>query len=272
MRLRILTKGNTMNKLFSKSALYAVINPVNALDESEYDYAKFYINFFEAMKTDCLLYTKPEWLKERIHKQSEDFITDYRAAFCDTPDIDKINKDVLKYNKTFKNMDDYFNAMRMKFAGNLLEAVMEVFFKHSNSFDSRLQAFTKYEGTNNSSDDANGVDAWLTSADGIRIPVNAKHLANDATTKENPYHKLQSAALMEWRAAGVWDKCKNLPTGVIFTDSCIGRTEAGRQMKSEKFPDVIVIDETVLFKAIGTPANGLPNLAFWNAAYTDISK
>lgn len=261
-----------MNKLFSKAALYAVINPINALDETEYDYEKFYVGFFEAMKTECAAYTKPEWLKTRIHKQSVDFIADFRAAFCDTPDIDKINRQVLKCNKGFKNMDEYFNELRMKFAGNLLEAVMEVFFKHSNSFDPRLQAFTKYEGTNNSSDDFNGVDGWLSSADGIRIPVNAKHLANDAITHEDVYNKLFKAACIEWRATGVWTKCEKLPFGVIFTDSCVGRSKAGREMKSEKFPDVIIIDETTLFKAIGAPANGIPNLAFWNAAFTEIVK
>lgn len=261
-----------MNKLFSKDALYAVINPINALDETEYDYEKFYVGFFEAMKTECAAYTKPEWLKARIHKQSVDFIADFRAAFCGTPDIDKINRQVLECNKGFKNMDEYFNALRMKFAGNLLEAVMEVFFKHSNSFDPRLQAFTKYEGTNNSSDDFNGVDGWLSSADGIRIPVNAKHLANDAITHEEAYDKLFRAACREWRTAGVWTKCEKLPVGVIFTDSCVGRSEAGREMKSEKFPDVIIIDETTLFKAIGTPANSIPNLAFWNAAFTEIVK
>lgn len=263
-----------MNKLFSKSALYAVINPINALDETEYDYEKFYVGFFEAMKTECSAYTKPEWLKTRIHKQSVDFIADFRAAFCDTPDIDKINKQVLECNKGFKNMDEYFNALRMKFAGNLLEAVMEVFFKHSNSFDPRLQAFTKYEGTNNSSDDFNGVDGWLSSADGIRIPVNAKHLANDVITREKVYKDLKSAADTEWQEYddAVWVKCKKLPRGVIFTDSCVGRSEAGREMKSEKFPNVIIIDETTLFKAIGTPANSIPNLAFWNAAFTEIVK
>ena len=261
-----------MNKLFSKDALYAVINPINALDETEYDYEKFYVGFFEAMKTECAAYTKPEWLKTRIHKQSVDFIADFRAAFCDTPDIDKINRQVLKCNKGFKNMDEYFNELRMKFTGNLLEAVMEVFFKHSKSFDPRLQAFTKYEGTNNSSDDFNGVDGWLSSADGIRIPVNAKHLANDAITHEEAYNKLFKAACREWRTAGVWTKCEKLPVGVIFTDSCVGRSEAGREMKSEKFPDVIIIDETTLFKAIGTTANSIPNLAFWNAAFTEIVK
>lgn len=257
-------EGISMNKLFTKSALYAVINPINSLDEEDYDYSKFYTDFFSNMVTNCANYTSPHFLEQAIDEQANAFIDDFKTAFGN-------NKDIIKqtlYKTKFLTSYDYFIALRMKFAVNLLEAIAEAFFKFSNTFAPRLQPFRKYEAVNNSEDDFNGADGWLISPEGIKIAVNAKHAVNDAVIKDIQSHKLQSATLMEWRklSPDLYAKTQTIPSGVIFTDSCVGRPEDERKFKHEEFPGIIVIDETTLFKTIGTVSGGIPNTAFWTSA------
>lgn len=198
-------------------------------------------------------YIKPDWLKNEIDERSKEFIADFRVVF-ENGEPDNI-KGALEKNECFKTPDEYFNALRMKFAGNLLEAVMTAYFKHANVLDGRLHAFTSFESSFDGDDDASGVDGWLVSANGLRIPVNAKHLAHDAVTKNAPFDKLKASKLdfvKTWAVLysdAVCDALKT-PDGVIFTDAAVGRSKRGCEFKHEKFPDIIVIDAIGLFDAM----------------------
>lgn len=263
-----------MNKrLFQKIGLYQVIKDTNAPDNDEFNYSKHYVEFFEYMVNQgASEYNNPDWLRVAIHEQSKKFIDEFRPIFEDNND-DNING-ALEKNKCFNNANEYFNALRMKFAGNLLEAIMDAFFNHANVGNGRLQPFTKFESSFGGDDDAAGVDAWLVSADGIRIPVNAKHLAFDGMTKNDAFMKLKANKLDSLKSISrinpslLIDAMKT-PDGVIFTDAAIGRNVKSREFKREQFPDVVVIDESELFKTIGKHDNNIPNIAFWKAAFDD---
>lgn len=259
--------------LFTQSGLYQIIKPTNAPDDEEFDYSKHYADFFEYMANQgAAEYDNPDWLKAKIDEQSKKFIADFRTVF---EDGDPGNVEgALETNACFNDADEYFDAIRMKFAGNLFEAVMAAFFNHANVSDGRLQPFAEFESSFGSEDDFSGVDGWLVSASGIRIPVNAKHLANDAVTKNDAFDKLKASKLdfvKQYSAScpdGLADVLKT-PDGVIFTDSVVGKSECGREFKHEQFPDVIVIDECGLFAACGNHANSVPNVTFWRAALND---
>lgn len=81
--------------------------------------------FFECMANrGAAEYDNPDWLKAKIDEQSNKFIADFRTVFEDGDPGDV--EGALEINKDFDTADAYFDAIRMKFAGNLLEAVMAV--------------------------------------------------------------------------------------------------------------------------------------------------
>lgn len=87
-------------------------------------------------------YDNPDWLKAKIDEQSNKFIADFRTVF---EDGDPGNVEgALEINKDFDTADAYFDAIRMKFAGNLLEAVMATFFNHANVSDGRGKQICSY--------------------------------------------------------------------------------------------------------------------------------
>lgn len=118
-------------QLFTQSGLYQTIKPTNAPDDEEFDCSKHYADFFEYMANQgAAEYDNPDWLKAKIDEQSNKFIADFRTVF---EDGDPGNVEgALKINEDFKTADAYFEAIRMKFAGDLLEAVMAAFFNHAN--------------------------------------------------------------------------------------------------------------------------------------------
>lgn len=258
-------------KLFTKDGLYQVVNPTNAPDYDEFDYSEHYRKFFVHMsKTGAEEYTSPKYLREAITECSKGFTRDFRLVFEDG-DVNNV-AEALAVNKCFESAKDYFGALCKKFAGNLLEAIMDAFFKCANIDDSRLQPFSKFESTFGTDDDAKGVDGWLVSDGKMKIPVNAKHLAFDGITKDDVFMKLKASKhdfakeYAEEHPELAYDVLVKTPAGVIFTDSAIGRNEYGRKLKQEQHPDVVVIDETGIFTAVGHHNDSIANVDFWNRA------
>ena len=248
-----------MNNLFTHKAITAVINPNSIMDDSQFDYQSAYLTFFEYMaQSGCIEYDNPVYLREKINDFGKKFIDEYKAKFLANPS-ERLIEETLELNKkrNWITIDEYFFALRLKYVGNLFEAVMQCYFTLANVRDPRLQKFRGYEVVNGGQDDFNGVDAWLTeSRYGIKIPVNAKH-TSDAIKSFEPFQKLQSASLDELRELKKKSPEASLaaldcPSGVLFTDNIVLKP------LRKNFPNVVIITSWELYQAMG---NG--NKDFW---------
>lgn len=258
-----------MNNLFTHKAMTAVLKPNTVMDESQFDYSQAYLDFFEYMAQDgCIEYDNPEYLRNRINSFGKKFVEAYKTKFFAIASDSDIETAVKHNNKL--TIDEYFFDLRLKYVGNLFEAVMQCYFTLANVRDSRLQQFTGYEEVNGGDWDFKGVDAWLTEPTyGIKIPVNAKHKTIEEIREFAPFQKLQSAS-----REVVKDLKKKSPeaalaaldclSGVLFTDI------VAKPLLPEKFPDVIVIDSWTLFQALGKGA--VPNRSFWEASIALMKK
>ncbi len=255
-----------MNHLFTHKAMTAVLEPNTVMDDSQFDYNRAYLDFFEHMtQNGCIEYDNPEYLRNTINEFGKKFYEAYKTKFLaisSEKDIETAIKDNKKIN--IVNIDEYFFDLRLKYVGNLFEAVMQCYFAHANVRDPRLQQFTGYEEVNGGDWDFKGVDAWLTEPTYcIKIPVNAKHKTIEEIKEFEAFLKLQSASREVVKELKKKDPESALaaldcPSGVLFTDNIV------REFLSKKFPDVIVIDSWTLFQALGKGA--VPNKSFWEAS------
>lgn len=243
----------------------AVIEPNTVMDDTQFDYNQAYLDFFEQMAKDgCIEYDNPEYLRNTINEFGKKFIEDYKAKFLSIATATSASEAITQ-NK-LRTIDEYFLALRHKYAGNLFEAVMQCYFTIANVQNPRLQKFRGYEVVNGGRDDFKGVDAWLTEPRyGIKIPVNAKHKSFEEIREFAPFQKLQSASLdvireLKKKSPEAALAALDCPSGVLFTDN-IDITKKGKKdwkPLRENFPNVIIITSWELYQAMG---NG--NVGFW---------
>lgn len=263
-----------MNNLFTHKAMTAVINPNTVMDDSQFDYNKAFLDFFEYMaKSGCIEYDSPVYIREKINDFGKKFIEEYKDKFL-ANSTESLIEETLKLNKprNWNTIDEYFFALRLKYVGNLFEAVMQCYFTLANVQDPRLQNFRDYEVVNGGQDDFNGVDAWLTeSRYGIKIPVNAKHKTSDAIKSFEPFQKLQSASLdvlrnLKKKSPEAALAAIDSPSGVLFTDNIDFRKKDWKPLR-KNFPNVVIITSWELYQAMG---NG--NVGFWADALESMKK
>lgn len=252
-----------MNNLFTHKAMTAVLKPNTVMDDSQFDYNQAYLDFFEYMaQNGCIEYDNPEYLRNTINEFGKKFVEEYKSKFLAIAS----EKDIvtsIEQNKKI-TIDEYFFDLRLKYVGNLFEAIMQCYFSLANVRDPRLQQFTGYEEVNGGDWDFKGVDAWLTeSTYGIKIPVNAKHKTLEEIREFAPFQKLQSASRevvkeLKKKSLEAALAALDCPSGILFTDI------VAKPLLPEKFPDVILIDSWTLFQALGKGA--VPNKSFWEAS------
>lgn len=262
-----------MNKLFSSHAMTMIINSSLIIPDDEFNYSKYYLDFFKFMSsTGKDEYTRPDYLRGTIDKFGEHFINAYKKTF----DTNGYTEETLKKCKSYKfaTLDDYFVALRMKFAGNLFEAVVECYFKLRKPRAAGLQTVNDYMPCNGGKDDARGVDGWLVTSIS-KIPANAKHTAFMPIEKRAPFEKLTTvrmpivqAAIRKGDPNAV--AIANEPVGVLITDNTVGKTELQENFIKEEFPDIVIIDSAELYETIGKTTIGVGD--FWENSFAYVKK
>lgn len=232
---------NQIKELFTDTAL--TVDHDTTFLYPGFDYYGHYKMFFTYMKTaGYAAYKTADFLKDKINEFGELFAKDYNYA---------VNSDA-KFKKLLEkrgfNLDEQVADLKLKFCGNLFEAISIIYFVTSNP----LNGFSFRQWTNGGDDDANGCDGKLVMNDNkkIIIPINAKHITHLKLSKFAPYQKLECWTKQQLvKNRDDLDTVMtylNLPfTGIIITDFIAS------EFTQEKFPQIKVINGNDLHKAFG---------------------
>jgi len=232
---------NQIKDLFTDTAL--TVNHDTSNLYPDFAYYEAYKAFFTYMKqAGYAAYKTSDFLKDKINEFGDLFVDDYKSA---------VNSDV-KFKKLLEkrgiDLDCQVADLKLKFCGNLFEAISIIYFVAANP----LNGFSFKQWTNGGDDDANGCDGILVMNDNkkIVIPINAKHITHLKLSKFAPYQKLEcwiKQQLVKNRADidTVITYLKLPFTGIIITDFIAS------EFTQEKFPQIKVINGNDLHKAFG---------------------
>ena len=234
------------------------------LESSVFDYTKHFVNFFEYMAKNCsdenTLYTKPDFLRNKINDFGEQFKSNYIDSFSNT------HKKSLKLWDENKILEKA-NELKKKYCGNLLEIINGLY-----SIDFEIiKGFEFDTWCNNGKDDFMGVDGILVSSinQNIKISMNTKHSNFEEIGKFSPFQKLGNWSLMYTRELDDENKLKmiNLPVyGVIFTDNDT------KDWTSSNFPGIYIVNDVELCKNLGKYGKNYGKVNIWKHWYNIIKE